>query len=269
MVLSRLNSLHFHVASHWSWLQTHFLDETLKFDFSVFHYKYIRFLSRKKLSNYYFTRSIYDWLVSTTEFYQSNFPAERDRIIYFSASLRGRGWPWWRLLESCWKGAVCVTLPAILLTREQEYDTHTFPHSVLTSICPHCVVCICTRALIPILRKTSVKAGCAYMHTSIPSRPLCHTHVGCCASAGARRPSSPVPPVCAGVSPRNFQLSNNKVPGWPNYCRERAARHARSLCSADRYFVSRINKATPRAAARFCVLCCDFVSASLSLDQRR
>lgn len=106
-------------------------------------------------------------------------------------------------------------------------------------------------------------------HVHAPSRPHSHTHKGCCASAGARRPSSLVPPVCAGVSPRNFQLPNNKVPGWPNYCRERAARRARSLRFTDRYFVSRINKATPRAAARSCVLCCDFVLPASHLDRRR
>lgn len=78
-----------------------------------------------------------------------------------------------------------------------------------------------------------------------------------CAAAGARRPSSPVPPVCARVSPRNFQLPNNKVPGWPNYCRVR-----RAALAADRYFVSRINKATPRLAgwrAGLLPVHCDFV----------
>lgn len=50
-------------------------------------------------------------------------------------------------------------------------------------------------------------------HTSNVTRRL--------APEGLRRPFHLFVP---GVSPRNFQLPNNKVPGWPNYCRERAAR---------------------------------------------
>lgn len=55
-------------------------------------------------------------------------------------------------------------------------------------------------------------------HTSSVTRRL--------APEGLRRPFHLFVP---GVSPRNFQLSNNKVPGWPNYCRERAARRVLAL----------------------------------------
>jgi len=67
---------------------------------------YIQFLLRKKPFNYYFRHLIILW---STHFYDRDFYTDwisprSATIIYFSVSPRGRGWPWWRLLESCWDG---------------------------------------------------------------------------------------------------------------------------------------------------------------------
>ena len=200
---------------------------------------YIQFLLRKKPFNYYFRHLIILW---STHFYDRDFYTDwisprSATIIYFSVSPRGRGWPWWRLLESCWDGGgweLFVSLHPRYCWHANRSVARTHSHIL------HCIGVysislydmyiyiyvyeyVYMRAFIPILRKTSVEAGCA-VHTHTSWYPHSHTHVGCCASVGARRPSSPVPPVCAGVSPWNFQLPNNKVPGWPNYYRERAAR---------------------------------------------
>lgn len=103
---------------------------------------------------------------------RSNSPVNRNDIIYFSVFARGRGWPWWRLLESygelfvsfypryCWCASRNVA----------QIRIHSTWASIVCFRCASVYVCRHARASILILGETPGEAdvrACTHTLTCI------------------------------------------------------------------------------------------------------
>jgi len=158
---------------------------------------------------------------------------------------------------------LCRSIRDIVDARAGTWHKYVYiPHERLSfAFAVHLCTCAGTRAhLSSFWGRLLGKLTCARAHILSHVYSYRVAHLECYAAAGARRPSSPVPPVCAESFPAKLSVVEQQSSRLAQLLpRTGGAPRSRS---DDRYFVSRINKATPCAAAWLSL----FLSLSLSLS---